>query len=169
MKYGLLIVYVLTAGVVSGQSKITAIRAGKLIDVVNGQVLNNQVILVDSNILIAHLRGVTAARDWLLGARRRQPLAISAVTITEITGGMQSAERRETWGLLARLRVEPVTEAIAREAGQFMRTFRASHGGIGTVDCLIAATAAVNGYEIATLNVRHFPMFPGLTAPFEIG
>ena len=33
------------------QSNIKAIRAGKLIDVVTGTVLTNQVILIDSNII----------------------------------------------------------------------------------------------------------------------
>ena len=36
---------------VNAQSRITAIKAGKLIDVVNGTVLTNQVILLDSNII----------------------------------------------------------------------------------------------------------------------
>jgi imidazolonepropionase-like amidohydrolase len=37
------------SNVVYAQSKLKAIRAGKLIDVVNGTVLTNQVILIDSN------------------------------------------------------------------------------------------------------------------------
>ena len=36
-----------------GQSKIKAIKAGKLIDVVTGTILTNQIILVDSNLIIA--------------------------------------------------------------------------------------------------------------------
>ena len=126
-------------------------------------------ILVDSDVLIAHLRGVVAARDWLMGTRRHAPLAISVLTITEITGGIRTDERRETWGLLARLHVGPVTETVARRAGELMRTYRRSHRGIGTVDYLLAATADVNGYDLATLNVKHFPMFDGLRAPFELG
>ena len=38
-------------------------------------------ILVDSDVLIEHLRGKTAARDWLVNARRSSgPLAISVVS-----------------------------------------------------------------------------------------
>lgn len=123
-------------------------------------------ILLDTDVLIAHLRGVTAARDWLLDARRREPLAVSVVTVTELTGGMRSAERREVWALLGALRTEPVTEVVARRAGELMRTYRRSRSGIGLGDYLIAATAQTLGLELATLNVRHFPMFDGLTAPF---
>jgi len=38
--------------VVSGQSKLKAIKAGKMIDVVNGKVLENQIILINNNIIV---------------------------------------------------------------------------------------------------------------------
>lgn len=123
-------------------------------------------ILVDSDVLIAHLRGVEQARDWLRQARTAGPLAASVVSIAELTGGMRSAERREVWSLLGSLRAEPVTELVARRAGEFMRQYRRSHSGIGLADYLIAATAELRGQRLATLNVRHFPMFPDLTPPF---
>ena len=52
-------------------------------------------ILVDSDVLIEHLRGNKAARDWLVHARQSSgPLAISVVSLTEIAGGTRSPERR---------------------------------------------------------------------------
>lgn len=46
-------------------------------------------ILVDSDVLIEHLRGNTGARDWLVRARQSSgPLAISVVNLTEMAGGM---------------------------------------------------------------------------------
>jgi predicted nucleic acid-binding protein len=125
-------------------------------------------ILVDTDILIAHLRGVDHAHAWLKRARQAGPLAVSALTITELTGGMRSAERREVWLLLAALRVKPVTELVARRAGELMRRYRRSHTGIGLADYVIAATADVHGITLATLNVRHFPMFKGLRPPFRV-
>lgn len=123
-------------------------------------------ILVDSDVLIAHLRGVGAARDWLLKTRQNGPLAISVVSIAELVGGMRSVERREVWRLLAAFRTEPTTEVVARRAGDMMRHYRRSHSGIGLGDYLIAATADVKGLQLATLNVRHFPMFADLRPPF---
>lgn len=123
-------------------------------------------MLVDSDVLIAHLRGITAARDWLVSSRKDGPLAISVVSTTEVIGGMRSVERREVWRLLASFRVEPVTEIIARRAGDMMRRYRRSHNGIGLGDYLIGATADVRGLQLATLNVRHFPMFTHLQPPF---
>jgi len=126
------------------------------------------VILIDSDVLIAHLRGLEEARHWLIETRREGPLAISVVSIAELTGGMRSAERREVWRLLASFRAEPVTEVIARRAGDFGRQFRRSHSGIGLGDYLIAATADVKGYRLATLNARHFPMLSDLRPPFSL-
>jgi hypothetical protein len=127
------------------------------------------VILVDSDVLIANLRGIPTARDWLLEARMDTgPLAISAVTVTEVAGGMRSPERRQVSRLLASMQTVPVTERIAWRAAEFMRAHRRSHQGIGLGDYLIAATAEVEGLDLATLNVRHFPMIDGLEAPFQI-
>jgi predicted nucleic acid-binding protein len=126
------------------------------------------VILVDTDVLIWHLRGLPAAREWLRSARRSGPLAVSAISVAELTGGMRSAERREVWALLSALPTEPVTDAVARRAGELLRTYRRSHS-IATSDALSAATALERGLELATLNVRHFPMFAGLRAPFEPG
>ena len=66
--------------------------------------------LVDSDILIAHLQGSSAARDWLVEARSRDRLSISVVSVAEIIGCMHSPERREVWRLLSAFRVEPATE-----------------------------------------------------------
>ncbi|HET6952662.1 MAG TPA: type II toxin-antitoxin system VapC family toxin [Acidimicrobiales bacterium] len=126
-------------------------------------------ILVDTDVLIAHLRGVPAAGAWLPATRQTAgPLAVSVVTLTEITCKMRSAERSTVRRLLATLRVQDVNELVARRAGELMRRYRRSHTGIGLGDYLIAATADVRGLELATLNVRHFPMFTGLRPPFAL-
>lgn len=126
-------------------------------------------ILVDSDVLIAHLRGIPAARDWLIAARRGTGrLSVSAVTVAEVAGGMRSAERREVTRLLSTFDVRSVGERAGWKAADFMRTYRRSHAGIGTADYLIAATAAIEGLELKTLNVKHFPMFPGLAPPFAL-
>jgi predicted nucleic acid-binding protein len=123
-------------------------------------------MLVDTDVLIAHLRGLGAARDWLLGARKDGPLAISVVSIAELVAGMRSMEPREVWRLLSSFRAEPATEIVGRRAGEMMRRYRRGHTGIGLGDYLIAATADVKGLQLATRNVGHFPMFKGLRPPF---
>lgn len=125
-------------------------------------------ILIDTDVLVAHLRGYDAAHEWLRIARLKGPLVVSAVTLAELTGGMRSDERRDVWALVGSLHVEPITEVVARRAGEFMRRYRRSHTGIGIADYLIAATADIRGAELATLNVRHFPMFTRLAPPFRV-
>ena len=105
-------------------------------------------ILVDSDVLIANLRGIPAAQDWLLATRRDTgPLGMSVVSLTEVAGGMRSAERRQASRLLSSLRAFPVTERVTWRAAEFMREYRRSHQGIGLGDYLIAATADVEGLD----------------------
>jgi predicted nucleic acid-binding protein len=88
------------------------------------------------------------------------------MTTTEILRGIRSAERTATERLLQALRWIPVDEAVSRRAGGLGRKHRHSHTGLATADLLIAATAELLGAELATGNVRHFPMFSGLTPPY---
>jgi hypothetical protein len=81
---------------------------------------------------------------------------------------MRSQERQEVGRLFASLRTFSANNRIAWRAAELMRTYRRSHVGIGLGDYLVAATAQIEGCELATLNVRHFPMFPGLEPPFTL-
>lgn len=126
-------------------------------------------ILIDSDVVIAHLRGVGAARDWLVATRSAgDNFAISVVTVAEVRGGMRSGERTEVARFLGSMPWLPVDDRIAECAGDFQRRFRRSHPGIGIADYLIAATAQVDEVELATLNVKHFPMFKRLRPPFNL-
>jgi predicted nucleic acid-binding protein len=125
------------------------------------------VILIDSDVLIEHLRGKAEAQDWLVQARESSgPLAISVVSVTEIAGGMRSPERREVIRLLGSMQRFEVTEQVAWRASTLMQQYRRSHSGIGLGDYLIAATALTEGLELASLNIRHYPMFKGLARAF---
>lgn len=58
----------------------------------------------------------------------------------------------------------PVEFEIARSAGQLMKHFQHSHG-VDDLDAIIAATAEHHRLTLATLNTKHFPMFPKLKRP----
>lgn len=124
--------------------------------------------LLDSDVIIAHLRGVPPARDFLRGRREAGPLHASVVSLAEVTGSMRTDERRQVWRLLGTLEIEPVDYGIGVRAGELQRRYRRSHQALGLGDYLIAATADVLGLELATLNVRHFPMFDGLEPAFRV-
>lgn len=121
--------------------------------------------LYDSTILIAHLRGDDRATESLLDTGD-SPAYASVVSRVEIEGGMRSGERDGVARLFEGIELLPATDAVARRAGAELRRFRQSHTGIDIADYLIAATALEAGFELVTLNVRHFPMFEGLQAPW---
>lgn len=122
-------------------------------------------MLFDTSVLIAHLRGDAHATEALLAVptiERR----VSVLARTEIEGGMRSSERASVAGLFGGLRLLPVSDAIARRAGEFLREYRRSHSGIDLVDYVIAATSEIHAAPLMTLNVKHFPMFEGLRPAF---
>ncbi|MGH3427175.1 MAG: type II toxin-antitoxin system VapC family toxin [Mycobacteriales bacterium] len=124
-------------------------------------------IVVDTSILIDHLRGHGAATDLIDGAlsRGERPIA-SEVTRIEVLAGMRSSERRQTRALLGSLEWESIDEEVAEAAGDLAGRFRHSHPGIGVADYAIAATATLRRADLQTLNVRHFPMFPDLNPAY---
>ena len=123
-------------------------------------------VLFDSSVLIAHLRGDERATERLRDAAVTDGAFVSVLSRTELEGGMRSPERSSVNRLFAGVAVVPVSDAIAARAGEHLRRFRRSHGGIDIVDYVIAATAEAVDAELVTLNVRHFPMVAKLRAAF---
>lgn len=107
------------------------------------------------------LRDVSAAVD-LVEKAAAQGASASEVTRYEVLAGLRSGEEERTEGLLAQLEWVPVSEGIARFAAALAREFRGGREGIEDIDYLVAATALQLDEPLLTLNVRHFPMFPGL-------
>jgi predicted nucleic acid-binding protein len=123
--------------------------------------------LADTSVLVDYLRGVESARELLRSALARDEIvAASVLTRIELSIGMRPAERRATDALVGALRWLPVESTVADRADALARRYGRSHSGIDAVDYCVAASALVNGLDLWTLNVRHFPMFPGLRAPW---
>jgi predicted nucleic acid-binding protein len=122
-------------------------------------------VLLDSDVLVDYLRGLPAAGSFVSG------LAVtptcSEVTRVEVLRGMRSPERRVTERFLATIRWVGVDAEISTSAGALGRRFGRSHGTLGVADLVIAATAERLRIPLATLNVRHFPMFPGLEPAYR--
>lgn len=107
-------------------------------------------ILLDSDILVDHLRG---HRRLVVG---RDDLYVSAVTRAELFSGRGSEERRIR-RLLEPMTTIPVDAAIAERAGRLRR---------GTTcrlpDALIAATALRHRLTLVTRNNRDYEGIRGL-------
>ncbi len=122
--------------------------------------------LVDTSILIDYLRGHAGAGDLLERERAADVLHASEITRIEVLAGMRPAEEDDTRALLSTLVWHPVDADIAEEAGALGRQWLPSHHTIDSADLAIAATAVRTDARLLTRNVRHFPMFTDLQAPY---
>lgn len=124
-------------------------------------------IVVDTSVLIDHLRGVQDARTALRGAvDAGERLTASVLTKVEILAGMRESEQAATGRLLATLDWIAVDEELAESAGLLANRYLRSHPGVDPVDYVIAATVTQLAAKLWTRNVKHFPMFPNLEPPY---
>ncbi len=124
-------------------------------------------IVVDTSVLIDHLRGEHSARAALRHALTEgEILAASVLSKVEVLAGMRAAEEPVTRRLLGNLHWIAVDEDLTDRAGMLANRFIQSHPGIDPVDYVIAATVERFGARLWTLNIRHFPMIADLQSPY---
>jgi predicted nucleic acid-binding protein len=125
-------------------------------------------MLVDTDVLIWHLRGYAQATRQLDALAQLQ---LSAVSYLEVLQGLRNkAELLAVQKMLQRRQATllPITEAITQQAIAMMETLALSHG-LQMGDALIASTASVHQLPILTGNVKHFSAIPGVRVePFVI-
>lgn len=115
--------------------------------------------LLDTTVLIAHLRGDQAATSFLLDLLAdRHALGTSCVNVAEVERGIRPKERRAAAALLSRLRFLETTREGAVRAGRYQAEFEKRGRTIHTADALVAGTARAHGAILVTDNVSDFPM-----------
>ena len=112
--------------------------------------------LLDSGVVIRHLRGDPDAVQLLRELGRRVRLDVSVITHLEVYAGMHPHEAYHTRKLLSRFAAYDVDRDVAERAGGFLQRYH--DRGVSISDALIAATAVRHGLTLVTLNARHFPM-----------
>ena len=114
---------------------------------------------IDADILIWHLRGERKAAAFLqkLVADDSCELWIGAMQRAEVVFFMRPAEVAATGLFLAQFRTASVDQRVVDTAGALYRQWHPSHG-IDMSDAFLAATAALTGGRIYTLNTKHYPM-----------
>ncbi len=130
-------------------------------------------LILDTCVLIASERRGESVEDILRRIRSAHgevDIALSAVSSVELTHGIYRArtddqrERRRVFadGVFSDLIVHPVSLAIAQLAGR-IEGEQADNGiTFDFADLIIGATALHLGFDVATLNVKHFRLIPGL-------
>jgi tRNA(fMet)-specific endonuclease VapC len=130
-------------------------------------------LILDSSVLIAAERKGSNARQALNEIAQRaagEDVAVSVVTLIELAHGAARADTAERKAmrqqflneLTAALPVHPVTVPVALRAGQIDGENAAKGVRVALSDLLIGVTALELGYRVATANLRHFRMVPGL-------
>jgi len=113
-------------------------------------------VVLDTDVLIDHLRGHEGTRDFLHDLVGHSVPCCSVISVAELYAGMRDEETARTADLLDGLVILPVTREIAQVAGHFKR--RSKSRRLELADCLIAATAFSEGASVVTGNVKDYPM-----------
>jgi predicted nucleic acid-binding protein len=114
--------------------------------------------LLDSDLVIWHLRGHASVVELVLSLARKGRLALSAIARAEVLVGMREPERELTLLFLDSCETLTVTAATADRAGEIIRDFRARGVTISLPDALIGATALLSSIPLYTCNPKHYPM-----------
>lgn len=117
-------------------------------------------LLVDTDVLVDCLRGLGPAVAFV--KKHADRVLLSAIVVAELYAGVKGDREQEGLdGLVTAFPVIPVTADIARAGGLLRRSYGKSHG-VSLPDALLAATALTEKADLATLNVKHYPMIHGL-------
>ena len=114
--------------------------------------------LLDSGILIRHLRDQKGYPELVVRLSDEADVYISSFTRLEVVRGMQDREHKKTFGLLDSFKTIPMTGEVADLAGELIRSWRKRVVTLGDADAVIAASALHDGLTLVTTNARHFPM-----------
>lgn len=121
----------------------------------------SETVVIDSDILIDHLRGFKPAKIFLnLFYARNLSGFISTITVMELLSGKSAADgdrRRKIEKLISLFKTIDVTFSIAEKAAEIRRNYSTN-----PIDSLIAASALNFNYKLVTCNINHYKMIDGL-------
>ena len=117
-----------------------------------------QALLIDSDILIDHLRKEKPALDYVnREIDNGSPLFMSVISRIEIFSGARKGEGETIQTLFDLLTPVDVDVTIADRAGDYLMKFRKSNA-LSIGDAIMAATSREMGMKLVTRNIKHFPM-----------
>ncbi len=130
-------------------------------------------LILDTSILIESERRGEGVEDILRRIRAAHgeiDVALSTVSVVELTHGIYRAKtdadrtRRRVFaeGVFHDLIVHPMTLEIAQLAGRVEGEQAAQGITIDFEDLVIGVTALHLGFDVATINMKHFQHIPGL-------
>lgn len=91
-----------------------------------------------------------------------EPLCLSTISIFELSSGKPPGISSSRKQLVDSMRVLPLQQKYAEEAGKIYRELMDAGLEIGVADCMIAATAICEKQALITANAKHFARISGL-------
>jgi len=130
-------------------------------------------LILDSSVVVAAERrghNVPQILEQIRSAYGEVNVALSVVTVAELVHGAYrakaDADRLRRLDFIEELcrdvPVHPVTLEIARSVGRIEGQQAAKGIALAFEDLAIGVTALELGFDVATLDLRHFQMIPGL-------
>jgi predicted nucleic acid-binding protein len=130
-------------------------------------------LILDSSVAIAGERQGLPVEDLLAyvrGIAGPTEIALSVLSVMELEHGIWRAKdearvrRRRQFleDLIVNIPIYPITTELARRAGRIDAELQEKGVRVAFQDLLIGVSALELGYSVATQNLRHFRMIPGL-------
>lgn len=125
-------------------------------------------LLMDTNVLSELLRRLPNRKVYTRLQLHAGNLAASVITLEEMRYGAilhpnaNAFWRRIEQQIIPYARWIPVDEEIALKAAELRANLIKKGQTVAHYDCLIAATALVQGWILVTNNTDHFKQMPGL-------
>ena len=114
--------------------------------------------LLDTDILIWILRDNQRIIKKISNLRHKASISISVISIAEIYQNVFPSELTDTEDLINEHIIFGVDQKIAKLGGLYWQEYSKKLNNLTIADCLIAATANLNGLTLVSLNKKHFPM-----------
>lgn len=120
-------------------------------------------IIVDTSILIDHLRGGTKWETFIEEVDHSVELLLPTIVVFELFSGSStksSAKSQNIIDFLKQFQKIDFDETIAKLAGELFRDTKQS---LHVPDCIIAASALQTNATVLTLNEKHFEQISHLS------
>jgi predicted nucleic acid-binding protein len=125
--------------------------------------MDRQRILIDTSILIDHLRRQNKERSAYYRAAQQFDCSVSVITEFEFRVGATQANQDFVSALLDLTPILPFDSACVHAAASIYRDLKAVNRLIALPDLFIAATAVAHSLPLLTLNLSHFERVGKLT------
>jgi predicted nucleic acid-binding protein len=118
--------------------------------------------LLDSDVIIWHLRGRQEITAMLKDIQKFGVPACSALSVLEIQVGVKKGEEEKTDRFMDSLKIFDVNREIASRAARIIRECKKKGIAIDLPDAIIASTCLLQDLILVTCNRKHYPI-PELT------